>query len=102
VNERGEPIVGDTLLALFNSQHEPVQFQLPRHKPSERWVIWTDTSLSMAETPAYSHDDQYLLNGRSVVVFVLRTGWPSVKTTVHSSHPLPGSELHLRGDLFNQ
>ena len=102
VNERGEPIVGDTLLALFNSQQEPVQFQLPRHKPSERWVIWTDTSLSMAETPTYSHDDQYLLNGRSVVVFVLRTGWPSVKTTVHSSHPLPGPELHLPGNLFNQ
>jgi glycogen operon protein len=102
VDERGKPIVGDTLLALFNSQREPVQFQLPRHKPSERWVTWTDTSLSTSETPTYSHDDRYLLNGQSVVVFVLKTGWPSVKTAVHSSHPIPGSELHLPGSLFNE
>jgi glycogen operon protein len=102
VDERGKPIVGDTLLALFNSQYEPVQFQLPRHKPSERWVTWTDTSLSASDTPAYSHDDRYLLNGRSVVVFVLKTGWPSVKTAVHSSHPIPRPELHLPGSLFNE
>jgi glycogen operon protein len=102
VDERGKPIVGDTLLALFNSQHEPVQFQLPRHKPSERWVTWTDTSLSASGTSAYSHEDRYLLNGQSVVVFVLKTGWPSVKTAVHSSHQIPRPELHLPGSLFNE
>ncbi len=96
VDERGQSIVGDSLLVLLNSQADPAKFRLPRHKPSERWVPFVDTALRDVETAAYSHDDEYSLQSRSVVVLILKSGWPSVKNLVHTSHPLPRTEMHLR------
>jgi hypothetical protein len=41
-----------------------------------------------------SHDDEYALQGRSVVVLILRTGWPSQIAVIHDSHPLPRQDIH--------
>ena len=96
MDERGHPIVGDTLLVLLNSRPEIVLFQLPRHKPSERWIPHIDTSLEIVPSEPLSCEEQYSLQGRSVVVLILRSGWPAHRTLVHDSHPLPLREIHAR------
>jgi len=96
VDERGQPIVGDSLLILLNSQPATVLFRLPRHKPSEHWVTYTDTSLAKVDdSKAWSHEDQYELQSRSVVVFVLRSGGSPVRKLLHAAHPIPRLEVHL-------
>ena len=42
-DERGEPIVGDTLLVLMNARHESVTFTLPATKADQRWELVVDT-----------------------------------------------------------
>ncbi|MEZ6125335.1 MAG: glycogen debranching protein GlgX [Planctomycetaceae bacterium] len=75
VDERGQPIFGDTLLILLSNQPNAVPFVLPRHKPSERWVPVFDTSRSVVGTDeSYCVNDVYPMSGRSVVVLVLRSG----------------------------
>ena len=96
VDERGRPIVGDTLLVLLNSQPERVSFRIPRHKPSERWIPYMDTSLTSVPPEPLSHKDNYALQGRSVVVLILRSGWPPQRKMVHTSHPLLSSQVHTR------
>ena len=93
VDERGRPIVGETLLVLLNSQPGRVSFRLPRHKPSERWIPYMDTSLSSVPSEPLSHKDTYALQGRCVVVLILRSGWPPERKMIHTSHPLPHSEV---------
>ncbi len=96
VDERGRPIVGDTLLVLLNSQPGRVSFRLPRHKPSERWIPYMDTSLTSVPSEPLSHKDNYSLQGRSVVVLLLRSGWPPQRKMVHASHSLLSSQVHTR------
>ncbi len=96
VDERGQSIVGDSLLILLNSQPATVLFRLPRHKPSERWTTYTDTSVSSVDdSKAWSHDDQYELQSRSVAVFILRSGGSPVRNLLHAAHPMPHPDLHL-------
>ena len=44
VDERGEPIVGDTLLLLFNAHHEAIPFTLPVTKAEHHWERLLDTA----------------------------------------------------------
>ena len=44
VDERGERIVGDTLLILLNAGEEAVPFSLPETGPTERWETLIDTA----------------------------------------------------------
>lgn len=90
VDERGEHISGDTLLVLLSNQPTAVSFSLPRHKPSERWVTVFDTSReTIAEEEVFSVDDEYPLDGRSVAVLILKSGWPDTQTQLHSEHGVP-------------
>ena len=43
-DERGERIVGDTLLVLLNAWHEPVTYMLPDVDWGEEWEILVDTA----------------------------------------------------------
>ncbi len=43
LDERGNRVVGDTLLILLNSHHERLPFVLPAHKPRLRWELLLDT-----------------------------------------------------------
>ena len=38
VNERGQPIVGNTLLILFNTEGQETAFQLPKLPKREYWI----------------------------------------------------------------
>ena len=87
VDQEGERISGDTLLILFSNQPDSVAFTMPRHKPSERWVPLFDTARrTVDENEVYSVQDTYALEGRSVVLLVLKGGWPDLQAKVHAGH----------------
>lgn len=99
-DERGNHIIGDSLLILLNSQPEPVRFRMPRHKPSERWVPFMDTSSGAVASGACSSEDHYELKARSVAVFILRKGWEPIRNLLHVAHPAAVPELHLPGSTL--
>lgn len=71
VDEKGEPLVGDTLLLLLNAHHEPIPFVLPATKREHHWERLLDTADETAEPASMTPGQQYDLQGRSLVV--LRT-----------------------------
>ncbi len=71
VDERGEPIVGETLLLLLNAHHEPIPFALPATKPEHHWEVLLDTAETPSETKTRAGGEKYPLDARSLVV--LRT-----------------------------
>jgi glycogen operon protein len=72
VDERGEPINGDTLLFLFNAHHEPVPFTLPEALEGQQWERLTDTADPEAEPRPMELGTRYKLEGRSLAVFRLK------------------------------
>ena len=94
VDERGEQIVGDTLLLLLNNRPGAVPFRLPKHKSSERWVPLVDTSRDRLTSASYGQSERYPLRGRSMAVLILKGGWPADVKQLHKSHGLE-HRVHL-------
>ncbi|MDB5297196.1 MAG: retaining isoamylase [Phycisphaerales bacterium] len=69
--ERGEPIVGDTLLLLLNNHWEERPFVLPATKPEHVWETMIDTRDPDAPHRTIRGGDKFPLFGRSLVL--LRT-----------------------------
>ena len=69
VNERGEPITGDSIVLLVNAHHETVPFTLPTRDGGSGWERLIDTSEAVSEPVDYPGGKQYDLKGRSMVVF---------------------------------
>ncbi len=72
VDDRGEPITGDTLLLLLNSHHEGIAFNLPVSQPQTAWERMVDTAHPEAKASLFGAGERYLLQGRSVVLMRLR------------------------------
>jgi glycogen operon protein len=74
VDERGEPIIGETLLLLLNAHHEAIPFALPATRPEHHWKRVFDTALAgkNGERVVMEGGDQYPLQGRSVVMLSTR------------------------------
>ncbi len=51
VDERGEKIVGDTLMILYNAHHEPIPFTLPVTNPNHKWEAVLDTAATLSAPP---------------------------------------------------
>ncbi|MFO0852670.1 MAG: glycogen debranching protein GlgX [Gemmataceae bacterium] len=68
-DERGEPIVGDTLLVLLNAHHEPIPFVLPPTNPEHTWERVFDTADDSLPPTTTFPGDKYDLRDRSVAVF---------------------------------
>ena len=69
VDENGEPVIDDTLLIVFNSHIEPVQFLLPRSDEGIKWEVLINTNFSDPAT-AYSMGNgvkSIEVSGRSIV-----------------------------------
>lgn len=77
VNERGEPITGDSIILLVNAHYESIPFTLPSRGEGEQWERVIDTGDPGAERATYQGNDQYEIEGRSRVV--LRTEPPPSK-----------------------
>jgi glycogen operon protein len=73
VNERGERIVGDTLLLMLNAGDEAITFVLPATAAIERWDLLLDTADPWQPTRRLRAGDRYELQGRSMAVMKLNT-----------------------------
>ena len=71
LDERGERIVGDTLLVLFNAGDEAIPFSLPETGPTERWETLIDTADPWAPVRWLMARDRYRLHGQSMTVLRL-------------------------------
>src|SRR5262249_43679294 len=69
VNERGEPILGDTLLVLLNGHSDEVMFTLPPYEDDQLWHRVFDTFEPHARETTLAPGHQYGLQGRAVAVF---------------------------------
>src|SRR5262249_20971327 len=72
VDERGQPIVGDTLLVLLNGHHDHVTFTLPPLDAGQRWVSLFDTFDPHARRRLITPGSAYRLQGPSVAMVQLR------------------------------
>jgi glycogen operon protein len=73
VDERGRPIVGDTLLALFNAHWEAIPFTLPLHQEGQHWEMVYDTFRPQAQPGPVTEAEPYDLQGRSLAVLRIQT-----------------------------
>ena len=71
LDERGERVVGDTLLLLLNGDPEPVAFVLPPTSPLERWQTLMDTADPGQSPRRMRAGDRYQLRGQSMAALKL-------------------------------
>jgi glycogen operon protein len=75
-DEKGRPIMDDTVLILLNEHHEPLDFTLPAHKRGVRWQSVLDTSWDHGhrrEVLVLKGGERYPLNARTIAVLKLRS-----------------------------
>ena len=70
-DEKGDPVVGDTILLLMNAHHEAISFTLPDVKEGQQWERLLDTADPQGEPRPCPEGQPYELHGRSMAV--LRT-----------------------------
>jgi glycogen operon protein len=71
VDERGDRIVGDTLVLLLNAGDVPVPFVLPATSPIERWEALVDTADPWLPSRRLHAGDRYELQPRAMAVLKL-------------------------------
>ena len=76
VDERGEPVTGDTLLLLLNPYADATPFTLPRNASGTRWEVLSDTARPGAEGSTFAANEAYPLHGQSMAVLCVRRQEP--------------------------
>ncbi|HTM06815.1 MAG TPA: glycogen debranching protein GlgX [Verrucomicrobiae bacterium] len=74
LDERGNRVVGDTLLIVLNAHYEPLPFVLPAHRARLRWELLLDTrdSLGKGLEEVRRGGDVFEVEGRSLSLFRLQ------------------------------
>jgi isoamylase len=72
LDSRGERLVDDSFLVLFNAHHEPATFVMPEERFGERWVKMLDTADALDEGTQLKAGDSLAVESRSLVL--LRRG----------------------------
>jgi glycogen operon protein len=83
VNERGEPIIGDTLLILLSADADDIPFALPPVEGARLWQRVFDTSEPDASERGFKAGTRYPLQGRSVAAFKLAPPLRERRRTAH-------------------
>jgi glycogen operon protein len=67
VDARGQRVVDESFLVLFNAHHDPIPFTLPEFGGTG-WLVLLDTAREDDSLPAgsYQPGDRYPLEGRSL------------------------------------
>jgi isoamylase len=86
VDEKGERVVGDTLMVLMNAHFEAIAFALPRTKVGQVWERLLDTAAPQEEPALLKGKDPYSLQGRSVAVFRARAVPPPDQPVLSAAH----------------
>jgi isoamylase len=73
VDDRGEPLAGDTLLMLFNAHHESLPFALPAARAEDRWERLLDSAEGAEKGADWAPGDDYALEARSIAVLRTRS-----------------------------
>ncbi len=81
-DEKGRPIVGQTILLLMNAHHYDVNFVLPPHGPDEYWQAAIDTQVQRPKKRWLPEGFEYHLEGRSMVVLELKRVRPQTLAKV--------------------
>jgi glycogen operon protein len=76
VDERGRPIVGNTVIMLLNANEQAIPFTLPTDQPHEYWRPILDTALPRLKARWLPGGFRYDLQGRSLAVLQLIRIWP--------------------------
>jgi glycogen operon protein len=69
VDERGERIIGNTMLLLLNAHYEKIPFTLPELKSGQHWELVLDTAEPKKDTVVMKKGVLYDLKGRSTALF---------------------------------
>ena len=74
IDERGERIVGDTLVMLLNAGDKAIPFVLPATAAAERWMTLLDTADPWQPARTVRGAERYQLHARSMAVLRLEGG----------------------------
>ena len=71
---RGEKIVDDSFLVLFNAHHEPIPFILPGRQWGKKWRMVLDTAENgfIEEEKEYESKEEITVQSRSLVLLIRR------------------------------
>lgn len=72
LDDRGDLIVGETLLILLNAHHEAIPFTMPATKTEHRWERVLDTAEPAGNAVSFIEGEEYQIQGRSLTVFRIR------------------------------
>jgi isoamylase len=102
-DERGDLVVGDTVLLLMNAHYEAIPFMLPPLKKGQRWEPVLDTA---PEPLPFEGEPLYELQGRSMAVLHTtpqhnQTWRPLGTAPLHSTgaHHAEGKDKELQATL---
>jgi isoamylase len=97
IDDRGETIVGETLLILLNAHHDTIGFALPKTKAEHQWELLLATSEPDSPNLTLEQGSPYPVTGRSLSVFRIRVrdttdlglSTMQVDTLVKDKRPMP-------------
>ena len=76
VDERGRPIVGNTMVMLLNAHEHAIPFTLPPIEGHEHWQPVLDSAIPRLRTRRFPGGHRYDLQARSLAVLQLKRVWP--------------------------
>ena len=92
-NERGEPVVGETLLLLLNGHWESIDFTLPETKPGYFWDRLFDTDDPRSAASVFQSGARYALKDRSMALLATRAQAAAGQTVVLTAEAVTEATL---------